>query len=109
MAPMTRGRSGHERIPNEMNFEYYTARASAGMIITEGVSFSPYSHGWAQSAAIETDEQMAAWKKIVDAVHEKGGLMCIQLWHTGKKFSSVSLDRVAFSCAAGCSAYISNC
>eukprot|EP00953_Heterococcus_sp_UTEX-ZZ885_P012796 7317-Heterococcus_DN1.PRE.11 len=96
MAPMTRGRSGHERIPNEMNFEYYTARADAGMIITEGVSFSPYSHGWAQSAAIETDEQMAAWKKIVDAVQVAS---CAFSCGTQVKLSSVRLDAVSLSSA----------
>ena len=83
MAPMTRGRSGHERVPNAMNLEYYAARASAGLIITEGASFSDTAHGWAQSAANQTDEQTAGWKKITDAVHEKGGLISIQLWHTG--------------------------
>jgi 2,4-dienoyl-CoA reductase-like NADH-dependent reductase (Old Yellow Enzyme family) len=83
MAPMTRGRSGHERIPNDMMLEYYVSRASAGLIITEGTSFSDTANGWAQTAAIETDEQVAGWKKITDAVHEKGGLMSVQLWHTG--------------------------
>jgi N-ethylmaleimide reductase len=83
MAPLTRGRSGHERVPNDLNLEYYVARASAGLIITEGASFSDTAHGWAQSAAIQTDEQAAGWKKVVDAVHKKGGLMCIQLWHAG--------------------------
>jgi 2,4-dienoyl-CoA reductase-like NADH-dependent reductase (Old Yellow Enzyme family) len=83
MAPMTRGRSGHDRIPNDMMLEYYVSRASAGLIITEGTSFSDTANGWAQTAAIETDEQVAGWKKITDAVHEKGGLMSVQLWHTG--------------------------
>jgi N-ethylmaleimide reductase len=97
MAPMTRGRSGHERIPNDMMLEYYTARASAGLIITEGTSFSDTANGWAQTAAIETDEQVAGWKKITDAVHEKGGLMSVQLWHTGMPahFSFMFLCNVA--------------
>ncbi|CAM9250710.1 unnamed protein product [Chrysoparadoxa australica] len=84
LAPLTRGRSGPERIPNEINLEYYVQRAGAGLVITEGTTFSGHSQGWAQNASIWTDEQVAGWKKIVDAVHDKGGIICCQVWHIGR-------------------------
>lgn len=84
LAPLTRGRSGKSRIPNELNLKYYLQRASAGLVITEATSFSTNGHGWNSSAAIETMEQAEGWKKIVDALHEKNTPSCIQLWHMGR-------------------------
>ncbi|KAG5175063.1 12-oxophytodienoate reductase [Tribonema minus] len=84
LAPLTRGRSGASRVPNDLNLAYYKARASAGLLITEGASFSQEAHGWAGSAAIETQEQVEGWKRIVDAVHAEGSLISVQLWHTGR-------------------------
>ncbi|KAG5175053.1 12-oxophytodienoate reductase [Tribonema minus] len=94
MAPMTRGRSGPTRVPNELNVAYYAARASAGLIITEGASFSQEAHGWVASAGLETQEQVEGWKKVVDAVHAKGGLISVQLWHMGRaSHSSFRADK----------------
>ena len=84
MAPMTRARSGADRIPNELMAEYYVQRVNAGLIITEGTTISPQANGWQQTPGIYTPEQTEAWKPIVDAVHAKDGVIFLQLWHTGR-------------------------
>ena len=84
MAPLTRGRSGESRIPNDLMVEYYTQRASAGLIITEATQISEQGAGWDQSPGIHTAEQVAGWKKITEAVHRKGGKIVLQFWHTGR-------------------------
>ena len=83
MAPMTRSRAaGH--VPNEMMLTYYAQRASAGLIITEGISPSPNGLGYSRIPGIFNKEQIAGWKKVTDAVHEKGGKIFAQLMHTGR-------------------------
>ena len=84
MAPMTRSRAGKERMPNALMAEYYAQRAAAGLIITEATTISPQGNGWQQTPGIYTDEQAEAWKQTVDAVQAKGGLIFLQLWHTGR-------------------------
>ena len=83
MAPMTRSRAINN-LPNDIMAKYYGQRASAGLIITEGVSPSPNGLGYARIPGIFSDEQVAAWKKITNAVHEEGGRIFIQLMHTGR-------------------------
>lgn len=84
MAPMTRARSGSDRIPNKLMAKYYTQRANAGLIITEATSISPQANGWQNSPGIYTPEQVAGWKPVVDAVHDRGSVIFLQLWHTGR-------------------------
>ena len=84
MAPLTRARSGESRIPNDLMLEYYSQRASAGLIITEATQISAQGAGWAQTPGIHTSEQVEGWQKITEAVHQKGGKMVLQLWHTGR-------------------------
>ncbi|MEO1669980.1 MAG: alkene reductase [Cyanobacteria bacterium J06631_2] len=84
MAPLTRGRAGEERTPNSLMAEYYAQRAGAGLIISEGTAISQQGYGWTHSPGIYTAEQTAAWKQIVDGVHERGSKMYLQLWHTGR-------------------------
>ena len=84
MAPMTRSRAHAGGVPSDLAIEYYNQRASAGLIITEGVAPAAIGLGYARTPAAETAEQMAAWKKIVDAVHEKGGHIFMQLMHVGR-------------------------
>ncbi|MGE0116100.1 MAG: alkene reductase [Steroidobacteraceae bacterium] len=84
MAPMTRSRALAGGVPSELAIEYYTQRASAGLILTEGVAPSAVGLGYARTPAIETAEQIAAWKKITDAVHAKGGRMFAQIMHVGR-------------------------
>lgn len=84
MAPLTRGRAGKERIPNDLMMEYYALRAEAGLIITEATQISEQAAGWDESPGIHTTAQVQGWQKITEAVHRKGGLIVLQLWHTGR-------------------------
>ncbi len=84
LAPMTRGRAGTARLPNELMAEYYAQRSSAGLLITEATTISEEANGWNESPGIYTDEMTEGWKHTTSAVHEKGGVIFVQLWHTGR-------------------------
>jgi N-ethylmaleimide reductase len=86
MAPLTRSRSVQpDSVPGELMKEYYKQRASdGGFIITEATNISLTSRGWLGSPGLYSDTQVDGWKKIVSAVHAKGGHMFAQLWHTGR-------------------------
>lgn len=83
MAPMTRSRA-IGNIPTASVVIYYAQRASAGLIITEGTSPSPNGLGYARIPGIFSAEQIAGWKEVTSAVHEKGGKIFIQLMHCGR-------------------------
>ncbi len=83
MAPMTRNRATGN-IPNELMMEYYAQRASAGLIITEGTSPSPNGLGYPRIPGIFSPEQVAGWKRITNAVHNKGAKIFVQLMHCGR-------------------------
>lgn len=83
MAPLTRARST-DRVPNDLMVQYYTQRASAALIISEATAISEQGYGWHGAPAIYTDEQVAGWRKVTDAVHAGGGRMVLQLWHMGR-------------------------
>lgn len=83
MAPMTRSRAT-DNLPNELLVEYYRQRASAGLVITEGTSPSANGLGYPRIPGLYSAEQINAWKKVTDAVHEKGGKIFVQLMHTGR-------------------------
>lgn len=85
MAPMTRSRSTQPGdVPNAMMAEYYAQRASAGMIITEATQISPEGKGYSLTPGIYSDEQVAGWRLVTDAVHGAGGRIVSQLWHVGR-------------------------
>lgn len=85
MAPMTRSRAANQgNVPNDLMLTYYTQRASAGLIITEGAQISKQAVGYINTPGIHTQEQVAGWKKITDAVHDAGGNIFVQLWHVGR-------------------------
>lgn len=85
MAPMTRCRSTQPGdIPNAMMAEYYAQRASAGMIVTEATQISPEGKGYSFTPGIHSDEQVAGWKQVTEAVHAAGGRIILQLWHVGR-------------------------
>ena len=92
LAPMTRARAGVERIPNAIMAEYYAQRAAAGLIITEATTISASANGWNESPGIYTDAMVEGWKQTVDAVHELGNTIFLQLWHTGRASHSSFLD-----------------
>lgn len=92
MAPLTRSRAGAERTPNDLMVEYYAQRASAGLIISEATAVTPMGVGYADTPGIWSDAQVAGWKKITDAVHDKGGRIFMQLWHVGRISDPIFLD-----------------
>lgn len=85
MAPLTRSRAPKDTgVPQDLNVTYYAQRATAGLIITEATPISAMAHGYILLPGIYTDEQIAGWKKVVDAVHAEGGKIIMQLWHVGR-------------------------
>lgn len=85
MAPLTRNRADDETgVVNDLHVEYYRQRAGAGLIITEATQISPVGKGYIQTPGIHSDAQVAAWKRVTDAVHEAGGKIVVQLWHVGR-------------------------
>ena len=84
MAPLTRSRASSDGVPNDLHVEYYRQRAEAGLIIAEATNISVEGRGYAWTPGIYTDEQVAAWKRVTDAVHAEGGKIVLQLWHVGR-------------------------
>ncbi|MGY9047482.1 hypothetical protein P775_07745 [Puniceibacterium antarcticum] len=84
MAPMTRTRATEDAVPTDLMRDYYAQRADAGLIITECTQISEGAHGIIRAPGIHDDAQIAAWRKITDAVHEKGGKIFNQIWHPGR-------------------------
>jgi N-ethylmaleimide reductase len=85
MAPLTRMRSKQPgNIPHALNAEYYAQRSSAGFIISEASQITPHGQGYPATPGIYSAEQVAGWKLVTDAVHEKGGKIFLQLWHVGR-------------------------
>ena len=83
MAPMTRSRA-LGNVPNELMAKYYSLRAEAGLLITEGTSPSPNGLGYARIPGIYSAAQVAGWRRVTDAVHGAGGRIFVQLMHTGR-------------------------
>ncbi|MHB1949674.1 MAG: alkene reductase [Gammaproteobacteria bacterium] len=84
MAPMTRRRALENYCPSEEMAEYYAKRADAGLIVTEGTLISEDAIGYGNVPGIFTEEQINSWKKITAAVHQRGGVIFLQLWHCGR-------------------------
>lgn len=85
MPPMTRSRASQPgNVANEMMAKYYAQRTTAGLIVSEGTQISSLGQGYAWTPGIYTPEQIAGWKKVTDAVHNKGGVIFAQLWHVGR-------------------------
>jgi N-ethylmaleimide reductase len=84
MAPMTRSRAGRGHAVTELTATYYAQRASAGLIISEATQVTPQGIGYIDTPGIHDPEQVAAWKRVTDAVHAAGGKMFAQLWHVGR-------------------------
>ena len=84
MAPMTRSRADRAGVPAELAVEYYRQRAGAGLIVTEATQVSPQGQGYPLTPGIHSEEQVAAWRRITEAVHGAGGRIALQLWHVGR-------------------------
>ena len=84
MAPLTRRRATDDLVPKDIMRIYYEQRVSAGLIISEATNISPQALGYMNSPGIFTHEQIVAWQPITNAVHQKGGVIFLQLWHVGR-------------------------
>lgn len=84
LAPLTRSRAGAGNAPTALNAAYYAQRASAGLMISEATQISPQGVGYLHTPGIHTDEQVAGWRLVTDAVHARGGRIALQLWHVGR-------------------------
>ncbi|MBD1365872.1 alkene reductase [Mucilaginibacter sp. ZT4R22] len=89
MAPMTRSRANTEGVVTDLTVLYYTQRASAGLIITEAINISEQALGSPMTPGLYSQEQIDAWKKVTKSVHDNGGVIYAQLWHTGRVGHSV--------------------
>jgi N-ethylmaleimide reductase len=84
MAPLTRMRSGAAGVPGDIVVEHYRQRAGVGLIITEGTYPNHEGQGFVGQPGIVTDEQVEGWRRVADAVHERGGQIVLQLMHAGR-------------------------
>lgn len=91
MAPMTRSRAVDANTPNPLMAEYYGQRASAGLIVTEGVAPSPNGLGYARIPGLFNAAQVAGWRLVTDAVHAEGGRIVVQFMHTGRVAHAANL------------------
>lgn len=89
MAAMTRGRTDSNGLVGDMTVEYYAQRASAGLLFSEAIRISEEATGSPLTPGIFTNEQIAAWRRVTAAVHDKGGVIIAQLWHTGRMGHSI--------------------
>ncbi|MCF0074955.1 alkene reductase [Dyadobacter sp. CY261] len=89
MSAMTRSRADQNGIVGDLTVQYYTQRVSAGLIFTEAIRISEEATGSPLTPGIYTSDQIGAWKKVTQSVHDHGGLIIAQLWHTGRVGHSI--------------------
>ena len=92
MAPMTRQRSTLDGVPTELNVEYYRQRASAGLLVSEGIYPSPMGKGYLFTPGLHTDAQTQGWRRVTAAVHGAGGVIFGQIMHVGRLSDPLMLD-----------------
>lgn len=84
LAPLTRNRAAAGFVPGKFAATYYTQRASAGLLISEGTQVSQQGQGYQDTPGIYSPAQIEGWRTVTDAVHAKGGRIFAQLWHVGR-------------------------
>ena len=92
MAPLTRARAGTTHIPNDMMVDYYSQRASSGLIMTECTMVDAHACAFMGEGGIYSPAHVAGWKRVTDAVHAKGGRIFMQIWHPGRAAHSLLND-----------------
>ncbi|WP_417348813.1 alkene reductase [Ferrimonas sp.] len=92
MAPMNRSKADDNLVPTEAMAEYYARRAGTGLIITESLMISPTAQGYPNTPAIFTRAQIDGWRKVVKRVHDQGGKIFAQIWHTGRVSHPIYLN-----------------
>jgi N-ethylmaleimide reductase len=84
LSPLTRGRAGKERIPNDLMANYYYQRSGAGLLITEATVISKQGIGWIDSPGIFTEGMVKGWRKVTEKIKPTGAHLFLQLWHCGR-------------------------
>ncbi len=84
MAPMTRNRAAPDGTPGPLMVDYYGQRGGAGLIVAEGTWPSAVGQAYCRQPGIVTPAQIAGWKRVTDAVHARGGLIVLQIMHSGR-------------------------
>jgi N-ethylmaleimide reductase len=85
MAPLTRSRARQPgNVPGPLAACYYAQRASAALIVSEATQVSMQGQGYAWTPGIHSREQVEAWHRVTQAVHQADGLIFSQLWHVGR-------------------------
>lgn len=84
MAPLTRARAYDDHIPTPLMAEYYAQRAGAGLIIAEATMVMEGNSSFVTEPGIYSEAHAGGWKRVTDAVHNKGGMIALQLWHGGR-------------------------
>ncbi|GAA4002190.1 alkene reductase [Comamonas faecalis] len=84
MAPMTRNRAEADGTPNALMAEHYGARADAGLIVAEGTWPEVAGQAYCRQPGIETPAHVAGWRRVTDAVHQRGGRIVLQIMHGGR-------------------------
>lgn len=84
MAPMTRSRAGADAVPTDVMATYYRQRAGAGLIVTEGIAPSADGLGYCRTPGLFNQQQVDAWRRVTDAVHDEGGAIVAQVMHVGR-------------------------
>lgn len=84
LAPLTRARADAGHMPNALMAEYYSQRATGGLLISECTMVAPGTSAFVNEPGIYNDAQIAAWRQVTDAVHAKGGRIFMQIWHAGR-------------------------
>jgi N-ethylmaleimide reductase len=84
MAPMTRNRADEEGVPRAMTGRYYAQRATAGLLISEATQVADNANGYMLTPGIYTERHAHGWRAVTEAVHQEGGRIFLQLWHTGR-------------------------
>jgi len=101
MSPLTRARAGTTHIPNDMMVDYYSKRASSGLIITECTMVDAHACAFIGEGGIYSPAHVAGWTRVTDAVHAKGGRIFMQIWHPGRAAHSLLNDgEQPVSCSA---------
>ena len=90
MAPMTRSRAAADGMPTDVMVDYYRQRASAGLIVSEGIAPSADGLGYCRTPGLYSAAQVDAWRSVTDAVHEAGGSIVAQIMHVGRVASALN-------------------
>ena len=84
MAPLTRTRSGDDGIPGPLLADYYSQRASLGLIVSEDTFPGLSGRSYVGQPGLATAEQISGWTSVTDAVHQNGGQIFAQIMHGGR-------------------------